>query len=208
MFHPRSQPTNSLTTNSPHSLTHLTHSLISVAPMIRIVTQVLPVYTGDSVKLECQTESNPLAEHVWQMPNGDRMSSFGAIISVSGHGNNAHRKRHRGRPQDETRRNQTTSNRKYHVSLKKTGKEFRYLFQLHVNHVTHDNAGQYVCELANRMGEARSAILLKGQSIFSNGSCSKFDVKKQKSESKCSPVENLFCCLNCSVNFVNSIVDS
>ena len=135
--------------------------------MIRIVTQVLPVYTGDSVKLECQTESNPLAEHVWQMPNGDRMSSFGAIISVASQNNAAHRKRHRlhsGRPQDE-RRNQTALNRKYHVNLKKTGKEFRYLFQLHVNHVTHDNAGQYICELSNRMGEARSAILLKGQLV-------------------------------------------
>lgn len=131
--------------------------------MIRIATQVLPVYIGDSVKLECQTESNPLAEHVWQMPNGDRMSSFGALISVAGHSDNAaHRKRHRlQRPSDE-RRNQI--NRKYQVSLKKTI-QFRYLFQLHVSHVTHEDAGQYVCQLANRIGEARSAILLKGQCV-------------------------------------------
>lgn len=130
--------------------------------MIRIVTQVLPAYAGDSVKLECQTESNPPSEHIWQFPNGDRISSLGATISAS---SAAHRKRHRlhgGRQSLDERRDQSLSNRKYQVSLKKTI-QFRYLFQLHVHHVTHEDAGQYVCLAWNRIGEARSTILLKGK---------------------------------------------
>ena len=32
--------------------------------MIRIVAQVLPTYIGDNVKLECTTDSFPVADHI------------------------------------------------------------------------------------------------------------------------------------------------
>lgn len=125
--------------------------------MIRIVTQVLPVYVGDNVKLECQTESNPLADHYWYR-NGDHIlpSSYVSNSIV-------HKKRHRlHNKQFGDKRNQT--NRKYQIYLNKII-QFKYLFQLQINYVTHEDSGMYVCQLSNLIGEAQSAIQLKGKNL-------------------------------------------
>ena len=109
---------------------------------------------------ECQTESNPAADHYWLSPNNDPISSYSNSINSI-----MHKKRHRLHKQNDIDKPNNQTQRKYQIRLKKTI-QFRFLFQLHINHVTHEDAGQYVCQLSNLLGEARSAIQLKGMLIF------------------------------------------
>lgn len=122
--------------------------MCAVAPMIRIVTQVVPAYVNDNVKLECHTESNPLADHLWIAPNGQRIISSSINNSTS-------RKKHRNLNANYYQYN------KYQIRLKKST-DYKYIFQLHINQIRYEDAGHYICQLSNQIGETRSSIQLKG----------------------------------------------
>lgn len=115
--------------------------------------------------------SFPIADHYWLTPSGDHITSSSSNHNIHTNKNNdqtnnlkVHKKRHRQshiRSNDENGRNQI-NHRKYQIRLKKTI-QFKYLFQLHMNYVTYDDTGQYVCVVSNQIGEARSSIQLKGE---------------------------------------------
>ena len=107
--------------------------------MIRITKQLVTSYLGDSIKLECQTESFPIADHYW-LTNGHR------ILNSINNTNNG-------------KRNKNLN--KYQIRLKRVV-QFKYIFQLQINYLNYDDSGQYICQLNNRLGEAKSAIQLKG----------------------------------------------